>query len=95
VESPRSLEGGPVWTESAFAFDSGCQLTGLSNAGLALVIPLWADRRVEVAGETIRRWRQSRAEVPFWALRGLWRKLRHDGHDGVTLKSIMGFGFVD
>jgi len=89
------LEGGPVWTESAFAFDNGCRLISESNVVLSQVIPLWAGFASPVSDETIRRWRQGRYEVPFWALRGLWRRLRHDGYDIETLRSVLGFGFVD
>jgi hypothetical protein len=84
-----------VWTESAFAFDNGCRLISESDAVLAQVIPLWAGRSEPISDETIRRWRKGGREVPFWALRGLWRRLRHDGWDVETLRSVLGFAFLD
>jgi hypothetical protein len=94
ANEPR-LDGGPVWHESAWAFDAGCRLTGLANVELGRVLPMWAGREGAVSDETITRWRKGATEVPFWAMRGLWRRLRTQGGDAEALRLMLGFGFAD
>jgi hypothetical protein len=95
LESPRELEGGPVWREAAFAFDNGCRLTGESNENLGLLLPMLVGREGRVSGEAVRQWRQGPREAPFWAYRGLWRRLISQGFTPGTLYDLMGFSFRD
>ena len=94
-QEPDTLEGGPVWREDAYAFDRGCALLGLTNALLGQVIPLWAGRTGDVGRDTIAAWRTGTRAVPVWALRGMWRNLRNDGHEAETLRGLLGFAFED
>lgn len=87
------LAGGPVWRESAFAFDNGCRMMGEANEIIGKLIPYWAGRPGRVSDETIRQWRLGRRDAPFWAYLGLWRRLRSQGFTAGELYGVLGFSF--
>ena len=95
MANDQLLEGGPVWRESAWAFAVGCDLTGESNRGLGLMLPMFAGRAGTLADETVRLWRSGDRDAPFWAYLGLWRLLRGRGHDAGALRAVLGFEIAE
>lgn len=87
------MEGGPIWRESGYVFDLGVALVRENTDSVGRLVAMWAGREGSVSGETIRRWRRGESEPPMWAFRGLWRCLRHRGHDAASLRAIFGFEF--
>jgi len=93
VAMSRQLEGGPIWTEAAYALDEGCRLTGESNDNLGQLLPMLAGREGTVNGDTISKWRRGKVAAPFWVYLAIWRRLRAQGYTAGQLFGLLGFTF--